>query len=367
MPPSIKLLTIIAFIATPFLRVQAAAPKPRVEQRWEAGTLITTRHRERSFTRTSQGIQTTFKAPANTVDLHWADGQAWCLRKIDGVRDLFHSVDGKAWTLFAHFNIGGARVVRCLPLGNDRFFMIAIPAMPFVQGISMSPFAIGRFDPDHGIRVQSLVDLGLGLVQRIPQDPKATPRVQISGLAVVAFPIIFSDTPFIPLPDGFALLSDQAGIFWIFDERGSLKREVRLFRGITNERLKEGTLEHAVLGCQPTSQGTILIASRHEDAVLQAQVLFHREDTLETFRDPVLRAHNERLEDESVRAYPELEWWTFDPSEGRIWPTAAPRATPTRFLNREHLSAFQFRFLPDGNLAFGDEDPDPRPSDKPAK
>ena len=340
-------------------------PLPRVEQRWEGGTVITTRLRERSFTIASPDKRTIIKAPPDATDLHWAEGGAWCLRKINGDRDLYFTQDGKAWDLFSRFNVGDAKVVHCLPLGGDRFFMISIPTKPFVLGLVMSPLAVGRFSKDHGIRVEGLVDLGLGLVQRIPisKDPKSTPIVSMRGLARAAFPVIFSDSSFIPLPDGFALLSDQAGIFWIFDERGALKREVRLFKSITNEKLKEwDKIEHAVLGCQPTSQGTILIASRPEDAVLLAREGFPRDETLEMFKDPAQRARIERLENDSLRAYPELEWWTLDPAEGRIWSTPSPQNTQSRFMSRDQVAAFQFRFLPNGNLVFTDEDPTKRPA-----
>ncbi|HJW34120.1 MAG TPA: hypothetical protein VJ505_12195 [Holophagaceae bacterium] len=359
-----RLFAFILVLGGSLLQAQLV-PLPRVEQRWEGGTVITSRLRERSFTISSPDKRTIIKAPPDATDLHWAEGGAWCLRKINGDRDLYFTADGKSWDLFSHFNVGDARVVHCLPLGGDRFFLIAIPSKPFVLGLAMSPLALGRFNKDHGIKIEGLVDLGLGLVQRIPnsKDAKAAPAVSMRGLAKAAFPVIFSDSSFIPLPEGFALLSDQAGIFWIFDDRGALKREVRLFKSVTNERIKEwDKIEHAVLGCQATSQGTILIASRPEDAVLLAREGFPRDETIETFKDPAQRARIERLENDSLRAYPELEWWTLDPAEGRIWPTPAPQNTQSRFMSRDQVAAFQFRFLPNGNLVFTDEDPTSRPA-----
>jgi hypothetical protein len=303
------------------------------------------------------------KAPTDSHGITFGNGAAWVIKKevrpgAKPVWALFSSTNFQSWIRYAGIQDKGARTLHCFPLEEGEFLLFSTPGNPYRLGKHASPIAIGSSNQSGEIQTKSFLDLGLGEevleARKIPDGESAAPfRVKSKFNSLL--PLLFSEAPFVKLPTGFALVSDHPGLIFVFGPRGQFKRMIRLFPSLTDDRLRNlETLEHAILGFQPTDDGRILVASRSEEAVLNARIRFPRDNSLDAYKNPESAKENARQEKLSVEAYPALVWWSVDPSTGQVTSVEPPLKVSGHFNSPEQISAFRFSILPSGNLLFGD-------------
>lgn len=338
-------------------------PAPRMESVWDGGRVIVCASRSRVLYDFAQGEITPrqLKAPEGSLGLTYGNNAAWVVLKEPRAGSkyswvVYFSPSLQGWARYAGIQDRSARVTHCYPLDGGLFLLISTPGNPFVLGKQAGPIALGHVNSVGEIEVTSLIDLGIdgGLLEVVkPKGEAASFRLR-PGLAYL-YDLLLADAPFVRLVDGFALVADRSGLFWVFSGKGRLRRHLRLFPSVTDERLRKiSELEHAILGFQPTDDGRILVGSRSETAVLNALLKFPRDESIEGLRNAGVVKENNRQEQASVEAYPALQWWSVDPAGGTITQVDPPLKVRDSFDNPEQINNFTFSFLPSGNLLFGD-------------
>lgn len=308
------------------------------------------------------------KIPADFHCVHFADGFYWANQDIRTAREreirVLRSSDGIHWHTHTKWVVSkdhpGCRI---FALGSS-FVGISVMA-PFPGDAPRSMIAVLEEGRTSALEVKNTIDMKTS--GHVPSlfVPKV---VQIS--------------------DGWAIVNFRTGHIWTIQasEGGYRTRAAKLFDKIKDEALDalEG-VESPILGCQPNSNGSLLIVSRSEDAALHARRYakqLRRELDPEQakpgygFLDPELRkdpsaetrakiekhfddlaARKKALDDQIgpkvLDAYPELLWWIMDPSNGRIKACPVPEGAPSKLLSIDIFEKFRFRFQLDGTVTVG--------------
>ena len=269
---------------------------------------------------------------------------------------ILSSPDGKTWTDEAYYHpiADRDRLLRAYPLGRDWFFLEYL--IPVGMGKETSKWAFAKTDDVKHLKVQKLVDMQLPM-PLVKEKPKGKDgwtledEVQMTGLEP-AFSGIAAD--FVArYPDGLVLASGHTGFLWIITmkDSGPSTRMVQLFPTVVPVMKKTpGLLEWSILGMQPMPDGSILIASRSEHAVLFARAEDAPLRSLSQCKDALFMSKKERSMLESVRQHPEILWWNLDPGTGAIWKVDPPMNIPSRFESIKQACTFRFRPRLDGNL-----------------
>lgn len=295
--------------------------------------------------------------------VHVEGGWFWANRKVRRPGGLeihvLRSENGSQWHFVARWVPGkGQPVCRILALGPD--FLATSAMAPFQHGERQSRAAVlaqGRGDALH---VKRLVDLG----------SKHTPQ----GIFV---PWV------VAVPDGWALVHFRTGHLWTVRAVGDhiQDRAFKLLASVPDRALAGNMdLEVAVLGCQPSPTGELLIATRSGEAVIKGREwakALNPELGRPTWIDPSImkdpRPQSREMFDRALEAYgkrqdaieaevapkvleafPDLLWWELDVREGSLRRREPPPGAPTRIGSVEVLKAFRFRFAVDGNLIMGE-------------
>lgn len=357
-----KRFVLVGLLAMVHIQAQVV-PAPRREGVWDGSHVVVCDARARRIYDFAQdGMPPrVLEAPEGAQGLTYGHGAGWMLRR-DSRPDarqawmLYTSPGLRAWTPYAALQDRNARTLRCHPLEGGRFLLISTPAAPYRLGRRVGPIAIAAVNGSGELEVQELVDLGIeGGILETQRRPGAPAGFQLRASLDHLADLFFANAPFVRLSEGFALVADRSGLVWSFTARGRLRRVLRLFPSVNDERLRSlDTLEHAVLGFQPTQDDRILMATRSETAVLNAMVKFPRNETLEGWQRPEVQKENQRQEQASVEAYPALEWWSVDCGAGTVTRVDPPLKVRETFDSPAQINQFTFAFLPSGNLLFSD-------------
>jgi len=293
------------------------------------------------------------KIPSELSCFHDFEGFFWANKSL-GPKDrrevqVVRSADGSHWNPIATWKVDrdspGCRIYAL----NQSYLGVAIMA-PFKLGDKYSWLAL--MDAQHTndtLKVQRLLDMGVG--DRAP--------------------FIFRPEV-VQIPDGWALVFARTGHIWLVQEKGSRAqiRMLRLFPSVSHKAMDSTTaVEPPILGCQPMEDGTLLIASRSEEAVLKARkiakglapeldepghldpaLLNNPSDKGQAEIDKAMDAYAERIKkiSEGVDAkvldlFPEILWWSLDPSNGKFKPVPPPEGAPGRIATVELFRKFRFR------------------------
>jgi|GEM_PF-4749994 len=295
--------------------------------------------------------------PEGSLGLEFKDGAAWA--SVRGSADhpkatyLYRSLNLKTWEVNATYLGEQGRAVGIYHLDGKRYFMTS-----GVQGFSCqekcSPFAIAEINDKGYLVIKDLVSLNLKepLVFPAPTTaggPKGQGEFNPKYSALMA--VLFLN-PMIRYPGGLALVAQRPGYIWLFDDQsGALKRSIRLFSGVTEEKLgPPQELEWAILGCQPRTNGHLLIASREEDAVLFSRASFPTYKNLKYINDEAQHKLDHEQDAASLQHWPRILWWDIDPKTGSIAEEQPPQKVPRNICDFRVFRNFKFRFKPDGNL-----------------
>lgn len=253
---------------------------------------------------------------------------------------------GKAWESHARFQHRKG-VVHLYPLDDDRFLGISMFPRIFESLGKSYPFAVLRRNVKEELVVESVMDTGLREPFFNLEGKRNYPSLVGSFMA-----------PNVVSTGESLVFGADLGLFWIFEERsGSLKRLVRLFPGVTDARLKQNDLYPGLFTFQPAPDGSILISSRTEEAVLQAKGTLPRpvvSGKVEPGSPEVqgLVRQQQGWEDFIARQFPHVAWWRLDPKAGKVEGETPPLRVPDRLFSAQAAKDFNWRFKPNGDLHF---------------
>ncbi|HOD33214.1 MAG TPA: hypothetical protein PKO12_07035 [Holophaga sp.] len=252
---------------------------------------------------------------------------------------LLRSRDGRRWEVFGRL-AGGHRLLEFRHLEDGRVLLVAAVA-PFQTEQGASPVALARVLETGEAQIDELVDLGLGAWERVPATRNQW-RLKAPFLALETMGLW---TQAFHLPGRVVLVDRWRGLFFVFDtERGRLQRTSQVF-GLRPDQM-EPEDEFCVLGLQPRPEGTLLVATREQGALL-----FARKDhpTPPVDGSPGWFRKARPAQADSLRSYPKVQWWTFHPDGAVFEAITAPEGLPSRLDSPEVLAGFRFRMGPDGS------------------
>ncbi len=266
---------------------------------------------------------------------------------------LYRCIDFKTWEVNATYQAELGRANAIHHLSGKRYFLVSGPEC-FFMGKKFSPYAIGEINDNGFLRVTELVDLDLKEPLVISVPPKAgdnLPKGEFNPKYSALLAMLITN-PLIRYPGGLALLARRPGYIWLFDDQtGALRRSIRLFSGVTEEKLgPPHQLEWAILGCQPRPSGHLLIASRDEGAVLSAMDAYPTKKNLKYLDNAAQQKINIEQDQANLSRWPTIRWWDVDPATGTITEEQPPLNVPDRIWDLQIFHNFRFRFKPDGNL-----------------
>lgn len=298
-----------------------------------------------------------FKAPEGSYSMEYKDNAAWASVKGNSnnpqTTHLFRSLDLKVWEVNATYKGEHGRANAIHHLDGKRYFLVSGPSGFYLKN-RYSPYAIAEINEKGFLDLAELVDLDLKQPLILPApssgaDSKPKGDFNPKYSALLGMLIV---NPMIRYPGGMALVARRPGYIWLFDDRtGALKRLVRLFPGVSEEKLgPPHRLEWAILGCQPRPNGHLLIASRDEEAVLTAMDAYPTQKNLKYLEDEVQQKANHEQDQASLNRWPAIRWWDMDPATGTLSEEQPPQNVPDRIWDLQVFHNFRFRFKPDGNL-----------------
>ena len=253
-------------------------------------------------------------------------GEIWRIDARASQAEISRSRDGLTWTREGTF-VGAELPFHWVPLGPDRLVATGWK-QPLVEGDQASPVGIFRRNEQGEYRLEKVIQL-----MKEPLYLKTTrPHAQGESPAEAIFVenpkyghfflhnIVLQVIPFRALPQGALFVSPWGGQVWLINEAGDLQRTYRVFA-----RPKEGDWRDilmfvlTLLGLQITSKGHGLLASRSQDAVLEARkahpVVIRREGRLQPSGD----AHQSHLNQQDAGfMFPSILWWDLDPEKGSL-------------------------------------------------
>jgi len=306
----------------------------------------------------SQGVAVSkLKGPENSLCLDFKDGAAWASVRgsgnNSGITYLYRSLDFKTWQINATYRGENGRAFAIHHLDGKHYFLRSAISL-FSDQDKCSPFAIAEIDDKGFLVLNHLINLDL-------KEPFTlnTPKMGTNAKAGGKFNPRYSALmdmiffhPTIRYPGGLALVARRAGYIWCFDDQsGELKRSIKLFSGVTEEKLgPPQQLEWAILGCQPRPNGHLLVASREEEAVLNAMSAYPTQKDLKYLKDDAQQEFNYEQDAVSLKRWPRILWWDIDPKTGIISEEQPPQNVPSQIWDLRVFHNFKFRFKPDGNL-----------------
>lgn len=334
--------------------------KPQDWMTWDGNRVVTIGYYDSKNMRIesieAQGsLSVQLKAPENALHMEFKDHAAWATVRGTNPRAtyLYRSLNLKTWEVNASYQGESGRANAIHHLDGKRYFLVSGPSGFYLKD-KFSPYAMAEINDKGFLVLTELINLDLKepLIFRVPpgandSTPKGDFNPKYSALMAMLF-----ETPMIRYPGGLALVARRPGYVWLFDDQtGALKRSVKLFSAVTEEKLgPPHQLEWAILGCQPRMNGHLLIASREEAAVLTALEAYPTRKNLKFLEDEAQQKVNLDLDQASLSRWPQILWWDLDPATGTITEEQPPQNVPDRIWDLEMFHNFRFRFKPDGNL-----------------
>lgn len=150
----------------------------------------------------------------------------------------------------------------------------------------------------------------------------------------------------------------STGLIAVFDARdGHLARTAWIY-SVDETALRSGRVGWAVLGYQVRPDGSLLLATREEAAVIAPREIhmnpLGQTDAMD--HDAITRYLRDASE--AIKVYPRVRWWTFDPDTGELHQESAPEGVPDRVDSVAAMLGFEhLRYHADGSLSFTHQKP----------
>lgn len=120
---------------------------------------------------------------------------------------------------------------------------------------------------------------------------------------------------------------------------GMILKEELLFPSVLSKDHADKKKECAILAWRTEENGDLLVASRSEDAVLNARSIYRQPYSPDDgpYVDYLNKATAKALE-----AFPEILWWTFSFDGGSLVRRPTPQGMPGRLMNMDFFKKFDF-------------------------
>ncbi len=248
------------------------------------------------------------------------------------------------------------------PLGKGWYLIDHL--VPVGLGRETSLFAWARENRQGLLKVVGLAPMGLdeGLVSPTVKPEGGTPgsdgwnlsdRMSITQVRP-KYRMVHPDFT-VRTPEAMVLVSGQTGYAWVAKVKGEQPelKLVKILPVVTEKRLENSDqLEWAVMGAQPMPDGRVLVATRSEEAVLLARKLDPSIPirNIKDLKDSLFMEARGKAMKASLATFPEIRWWTLDPSNGHVKHEESPQNVPPKLPQPEVAVRFSFRPRVDGNL-----------------
>jgi hypothetical protein len=258
--------------------------------------------------------------------------------------EILEYVD-KRWELIAFYRHPKG-LIELFPIHGDLFVGITMHAHALENNGKSYPFGLFRLGNKRDLILSDVFDANL-------EKPFFNSSHALNYPNLVSS-IISGQCSF---TDKCLVVGGDYGHFWVFNaDNGNFIKLIRLFPNVTDRILEKNELFPGILGFQPRQDGDILIASRSEDAVLNAWKTFPRPD------DGVIKKTLDWL-GQTNKFNPMIYWWILEPTSGKFYEVAKPYEVIDRLHKNEDIMNFNWRFKYDGNLyVYGMNEKFPKPS-----
>ncbi len=304
-----------------------------------------------------------FALPKDTLNCSIHEGTGLALTKgpEPKLRPILESIGFNKWFLLGMYDGRSTKEnpepglpTHILALGDGKFFLVGSSLHPFEYAGARGFFAFGAFDTKGRLKVQSLADARFGFPADLCQKNRKSGEPWIEPSLNALEDLMGWDEP-IRTSDHIILVSKHTGIFVVLDERARFKRQVEIFHGrFSSWREEPAPHEDVIIGCQPRSDGSILVATRSRDAVERGMKAYTRSYGSFNPKDPAAWNQQQIAEDLSIRLFPHILWWLVDPATGTVSETSTPLGAPNRLKDRVHLAEFKFHLDPADKFVVGD-------------
>lgn len=353
---------------------QTGRPQPCALQSWSDRELYTPDsplpHQTRARLEAPGKRPRTIPLPAGTMDSHYLDGWIHVLAKdAEGRRFRFlKSRNGEAWEslgALAFADILPSIPLQFLPLGNGR--LLVRTYQPLHWRGRNSILGIFRTGPKDRVELDDLVldDALEGMLETL-NLPGPDGKIRATAGFRAPFRMAFmlpQAFHLVATRDAHILVNAHLGHLLALDRQDGHKLRARDVFGYGEAKALKSLeeFEHCLLGVQPTPEGRLLLATRSEDAFQNARKVFAPRPLstveLAAFKEKrsegltVFLADQKRARAESLKAFPEIFYWDFDPLTGDLIRQPTPAGLPGQLLGSELLSAFSIQFQADGRAA----------------
>lgn len=277
--------------------------------------------------------------------------------------------EAAAWSRWADYRLSGDDALSALvPLGGDRVFALSRGVL-WESGASQRNETQGVFRRQGtALVLDHLVPLDLVGDPFLPWqgDPKAAPKGLVRAGHLLAFNRLhhlwteaFLDfahpealPPLWQAGDFACVVNRSFGLIWVFDTQGALARRIALFDLGSDELLAQpgapARYARAVLGCEPTADGRLLVATRSLDAITGERAVY----PLQEGGRPVPPARYAGNTHWGRLQFPEIWWWRVDPATGKAERITPPPGAPLFLDDRIVQHGLDWTCTPQGDPVF---------------
>lgn len=272
---------------------------------------------------------------------------------------LYRSPDGRtresaAWVASV---IPEGQVLGLYPLPNDRYLLIS--RRLFRKDKEISFLAVGRRNEHQLVTLDHLIPVDLGADALKGAESPLFERdpfrlLYLSGFAANR----------VRGQDAMLFVNGIAGRIVILDLDTLHTKLARVFPGIPDKAFWTQDFldyEHALLGIQPRHNGHFTLATRSEQAVLEArktetklglnQFSAPPEATVDQAKalgkadreHPVRNEIRKAIESDGLVRFPDILWWDLDPATGKVTKVESPPGAPFEIHHAVKLREFRFR------------------------
>ncbi len=293
--------------------------------------------------------------PPGTFSLFWVGDRCWAItaspETLDGAPTWVTRAyvrEGQSWKAEARW-AHPAGPLHLVPLQNGDFLAINDHRQLQDEQKKAYPLAILRPGPSKKLEIKSLHDFGF------PQPFFKATRAAAPqrGFTYPAFTADFLSPEVHLTEQGLCLVAKGASHLFVLDPLdGKLRKTIPLFKSVDESWLLTRDLAAGILIAQPRPNGHLLVASRTEDAVLQAGRAY-RETLPPIQSDQDYIRHRSKIQtlfELNLTKWPLLQWWDVDLETGTVRPEEPPLNFPDRIPNRTAYLTYAWRYKADGNL-----------------
>jgi len=244
------------------------------------------------------------------------------------------------WNFLGEYITDKNEFLRAIPCDNGRFIVISSYAdLNGNNGSNRTPF-VKMYIPDGKTELKIESSIAHGVDEIDMSDP-------------YLFNLVTSNAKIIIAGKYAVLINCHNGLYWIFSlETASLKRAGRIFNKATSKWITDGGNSSAILCANPEKDGTILISTQMEEAIISETGDEIRELNELIKQGPVkLKDATEFVERRALELKernPFVGWYRIYPETGKIEKADPIGAVWTRSGNSKI-----WRPLPDGSVKMG--------------